>query len=347
MQRGWWRGDLDAVIPADFDPAYVPKERDFKRHELEALIPKLGEDSAAAAAFIVATGAEEAALHRALRDDLAELKVRGTLIPVRGSKTPKRNRRVPIVTDEQWTLLEFVKAHAQGKDGTLFGSLSNLRRDLASAASDAGIPHVWPHALRKACGQWLIDLGVPLEVVSRCLGHGDTRITELVYCRVSDEQLWDRMLDAIDPRYAQRAIEARGERKHVPTLTCLPAPKPGPRKYMVDGVPGVLADWAKLSGISKTTLHHRVVNRGMSMADALALGKGTRGKTLSGAAPLQRVDSGDCRTRAATEVEKVDVSDANASDDDPSNPEDSRVLFVPRDGIEPPTRGFSIPCSTN
>ena len=66
MQRGWWRGDLDAVIPADFDPVYVAKERDFKRQEFEALIPKLGEDSAAAAAFIVATGAEDAALHRAL-----------------------------------------------------------------------------------------------------------------------------------------------------------------------------------------------------------------------------------------------------------------------------------------
>jgi len=83
--------------------------------------------------------------------------------------------------------------HAEGEDGKLFGKLSNLRRDLASAAVEAGIPHVWPHALRKARGQWLIDLGVPLEIVSRVLGHADTRITELVYCRVSDELIWDRM----------------------------------------------------------------------------------------------------------------------------------------------------------
>ncbi len=40
------------------------------------------------------------------------------------------------------------------------------------------------------------------------------------------------------------------------------------------------------------------------MADALSLGKGTRGKRLPG--------SLDCRTGAATEAEKVDVVDAQA-----------------------------------
>lgn len=95
-------------------------------------------------------------------------------------------------------------------------ALTTLLRAVYESAIEAGFPHAWPHALRKACGQWL---------VSRVLSHGDTRITELVYCRVSDDQLWDRMLDAIDPRYAQRATDGPGERKHVPTLTSLPAPK--------------------------------------------------------------------------------------------------------------------------
>lgn len=235
MQRGWWRGDLDAVIPADFDPQYVAKERSFKRSEFEMLIPKLSGDAAAAAAFVLATGAEDAALHRALCDDLDGIDVRGARVPVRGSKTPKRNRKVPVVTDEQWVLLEFARKHARGRDGKLFGKLSNFRRDLASAAKEAGLDHVWPHALRKACGQWMIDLGVTLEVVSRILGHADTRITELVYCRVSEDALWDRMLDSIDPRYAERATASRGERKHVVTITTIPDPKPGFVMYVVDG----------------------------------------------------------------------------------------------------------------
>jgi integrase len=54
-----------------------------------------------------------------------------------------------------------------------------------AASKKAGIEPLSPHALRKAAGQWLIDLGMPLELVSRVLGHADTRITETVYARVS------------------------------------------------------------------------------------------------------------------------------------------------------------------
>ena len=55
--------------------------------------------------------------------------------------------------------------------------------------------------LRKAAGQWLIDLGVPLELVSRALGHADTRITETVYAKIKDE---DRNADRTKPESASR-----------------------------------------------------------------------------------------------------------------------------------------------
>ena len=104
-----------------------------------------------------------------------------------------------------------------------------------------------------------------------------------------------------------------------------------------------LNEWAKRHSILKTTLHHRVVTVGMSMADAVALGRGKRGK------PLTR--SADCRTGAATEEDEVedevDSVDGDTDDPEPDPPELLAGDMVPRDGIEPPTRGFSIPCSTN
>jgi integrase len=118
-------------------------------------------DSAAAVCFIAATSAEDVALHRALRDDLPKPRDPSPRVRVRGSKNKRRDRFAPIVSDEQQVLLEFVRKHAQGKDGMLFGTLQNLRRDLGLAARAAKIPHVWPHALRKAAGQFLIDLQVP------------------------------------------------------------------------------------------------------------------------------------------------------------------------------------------
>jgi hypothetical protein len=41
-----------------------------------------------------------------------------------------------------------------------------------------------------------------------------------------------------------------------------------------------LVDWAKEHGIPKNTLHYRVVTKGMTMRDALDVGRGTQGKLL-------------------------------------------------------------------
>jgi hypothetical protein len=193
------------------------------------------------------------------------------------------------------------------------------------------------------------------------------------------------MLDAIDPRYAKKAHRARGAKKIVETITKLPAPRTSRVLYDVGGIERTLVQWAETSGISKTTLFHRVVTSGMTMADALALAKGTKGKRLLGpatAAPMPQpkkiaapkaqararraartaaatdracasFDSdadGDCRTGAADRVDSLDALDTfqvpNARRSR-SNPPETAVNSVPRDRIELPTRGFSILCSTN
>ncbi len=50
--------------------------------------------------------------------------------------------------------------------------------------------------------------------------------------------------------------------------------------YDVEGERHTLAEWSRITGIAKTTLHHRVVEVGMDMKDALKLGRGKRGRTL-------------------------------------------------------------------
>jgi hypothetical protein len=42
-------------------------------------------------------------------------------------------------------------------------------------------------------------MGIPVELVSRFMGHASTSITERVYARVREDPVADRMLDAIDP----------------------------------------------------------------------------------------------------------------------------------------------------
>jgi hypothetical protein len=52
----------------------------------------------------------------------------------------------------------------------------------------------------------------------------------------------------------------------------LPEPKATDVVYEVDGVSRTLSQWAKTHAIPKTTLFGRVIERGMSMADAIKLG---------------------------------------------------------------------------
>lgn len=118
-------------------------------------------------------------------------------LPVKGSKNRHRNRRVIIVSDEQRVLLAYAAKHAQGRDDQVFDQLHNVRRELGAAAKRAGIEHLSPHSLRRASGQWLTDLSVPLEVVSRFMGHASTRITERVYARIKDEDLAARAIYAM------------------------------------------------------------------------------------------------------------------------------------------------------
>ncbi len=349
VERGVWSGVPAMVIPDSLRRAqYAPRSRSPKRDEVAALLPHLPPDTAAAVAFILATTAESAALALAQRTDIpARLDVADLRVRVRGTKNDGRDRMVPIITDEQRLLLEYARQHAQGSGARLFGPLANIRRDLQLACEEAKIAHLSPHDLRRAAGQWLIDLRMPLELVSLVMGHRDLRVTQQVYARVREEDLGSRMLDAISPDYAQRAVRARGEAERVATLTSLPAPRTAaPVLYAVGVTSRTLAEWARATGIGKSTLHHRVVTRGLSMAHAIALGKGGRGRPLP-AADASRVTGSNCRTGAADTVETAALLAHSPRMHRRTKQPKTPAIVVSGDGIEPPTRGFSILCSTD
>lgn len=69
--------------------------------------------------------------------------------------------------------------------------------------------------------------------------------------------------------------------------------------YEVDGVARTLAGWAKAHASPKTTLYSRVIERGMSMPDALKLGSRSEKKDTN----KRRVIAADTRsTKTAAET---------------------------------------------
>jgi integrase len=163
--RGLWSGDLDALVPHDFTPGPAPKGDTIHRAEALRLFPRLSPDAAAASAFALATGAEMSALRNALRADIPEDLAKCSEILVRGTKNNRRHAAVPVVTDEQRLLLAYARRHAQGTKGKLFGNLHRLLKELKAACLKEKMTVISPHDLRRSAGQWMVNIGVPIELV--------------------------------------------------------------------------------------------------------------------------------------------------------------------------------------
>jgi hypothetical protein len=96
--------------------------------------------------------------------------------------------------------------------------------------------------------------------------------------------------------------------------------------------------WARAEGIPKTTLYHRVVVRGLSMAEALALGPSTRRKRQirSERPPI------DCETGLKVSVDSASPNGRNdipAADSTPQIPAEIADISARHRGFEPLTYG--------
>ncbi len=65
---------------------------------------------------------------------------------------------------------------------------SNFRRQFDKVCAKAGLVGWHPHELRHSAASIMLAAGVPLEVVSRVLGHASIRITADVYGHIMDPQ---------------------------------------------------------------------------------------------------------------------------------------------------------------
>ena len=102
-------------------------------------------------------------------------------VRVRGTKRKTRDRILPIVTEDQRSLLKYALEHAQGENGLLFLDWQNVRRDLRAACTKLKIPRCSPNDLRRTCATWLRAAGTPPHLIAPLMGHADSRMVERVY----------------------------------------------------------------------------------------------------------------------------------------------------------------------
>jgi integrase len=121
-------------------------------------------------AFVLATGAEEAAILRALRPELSQIPV-----PLHGTNTAERERSCFLVFDWQARLMTIARAGMDGPGAFAFKEWANSSRDLAEACTALGIPVVSLHGLRHVFTSWALNDGISEVEVAKALGHRDLR----------------------------------------------------------------------------------------------------------------------------------------------------------------------------
>ncbi len=205
--HGLWEGDVNAILPVGFSPAYEPRKRSLTPEDVNSLLAELKPDRAARVAFIVASSASWGPTNNARREDIAADFSR---VHVRGTKRSTRDRVVPVVLPLQQELLRFAAKHAQGEDGDLFLNWSNAVRDIKAACKRAGIEPCTPNDLRRTFAVWLRSAGAPPDLIAPCMGHRDSTMVERVYGRLSANVLDARLRVSIGQEASKTADQEVG-----------------------------------------------------------------------------------------------------------------------------------------
>ena len=365
QERGLLAVDPRACVPR-FRARYVPKERYLTEEELAALLDALPEHRRCWVLVAVYTGARSSELAGLRWEEHVNLQTGWILLP--GTKTAKARRKVPIAA----ALAE--ELHAQThRQGPLVTPWPNHRRDLAEACARLGMPRVSPNDLRRTFASWLKQRGVDSMVVARLLGHTTSRMVELVYGHLNNAAFTQAvaLLPLTQARSAAPPLAHADASATTPADASVTARADASATTRADAIVTARADASatmRADASATTRADASATTRAdarRAPADDTNLRANPAIRPSPDAEPLGRGSQSVCPPRTATAAQPVAAARADAAKTGSQwvvNPVDpvrrmrqvrqpasqkNRQLAVPEGGVEPPTRGFSVPCSTS
>lgn len=221
--------DVDSVMPRHFSPKYEPRTNFLEEEDAPRFLEQFQPHRARHVAFFIATAAR---LSEAARAELVDVEVGRGQVRIRGTKTRKSRRYVPITSLSAPYIYRAI-ADAP-REGPMFKpwDKGGMHRDLKAACLRAGIAYwadangdpislidpdtgkkltarrrrqLYPRArvvgslsandLRRTASTWLLQRGVDTYLISKMLGHVDTKMLERVYGQL-DAQGAGRLIEA-------------------------------------------------------------------------------------------------------------------------------------------------------
>jgi integrase len=209
-RRGHFVRDIGSLKPRWVTPKYEPRERFLRLGDIAKLCSELAPERAAVIRFVVATGARRGEAFRAHREDVD---LRAWVVKLRGTKTAKSKREIPIPTLYRPLLSAAVKEARKAIGKPMFEPWENARRDIERAAKRAGVKAVTWNDLRRSFASLLVQAGASNVLVAKLLGHADTTMVDRVYGRVDTSDLATMLRNQIDSRGSQVSMKKRSPRK--------------------------------------------------------------------------------------------------------------------------------------
>lgn len=192
MSRAWKRGNIGWKPYVALPHARSRRQRWLTADEARAVAAHIPPRSRLAWQILTLTGCRVGAMLD-LTWDRVDFGV--GVVDFRRDDDPKAARRksraIAPMTD---ALRAALRAARTTTNSTAVVPLSadTVRRDIAAAASKAGVTGVTPHVIRHSVATWLLaEERLPLSTVAAILGHRDSRITEIVYAHLVPAHLFD------------------------------------------------------------------------------------------------------------------------------------------------------------
>ncbi len=199
-RRGEFDREVSQVMPVAFATGYKPRTRRLTIEEAWQLIAELPDGPARYVAFVCATTARDAAVARAKGRDLSERGIR-----VHDRKTRGSTRTVPLTAiTEAFARRAF---DGIGPEALVAAGVSSVRHAFDRAAKRLGMAHVSPNDLRRSVAHWLLEAGVPRDVAAAFMGHGSTKMLDLVYGKLDAVEIGSAIARALGPRQPSESAE--------------------------------------------------------------------------------------------------------------------------------------------
>lgn len=191
VERGWLERDPTEAVPTRSDPRdllpWLP------RSDWPALLGAIADEGARLRVeLLLRTGLRIGEAIHLTREDV-DLGAATPVVRVRAHPefewSPKTRRSIRAVPLDSRAVALVRRALELWPDhGRLLGlvSRSTVGGTVRLACAAAGLQPIGPHGLRRSAGAAWLELGVPLLLVSRWLGHGSAAITERCYAGISD-----------------------------------------------------------------------------------------------------------------------------------------------------------------